>query len=122
MNLKDKKTSDEKLDCLIAFFEKETDNYRELYKQISNKTGLHNMCLISELLDMGLITDAIRELYFTTDSDCFSSKLFNLFCKADRNNFRKLSSAFPEYAVAYCLWYFSKNQSEFFKRHWGDRS
>ena len=34
----------------------------------------------------------------------FSTSLMDLFCKADMDNKRRLSVAFPEYAEAYRIW------------------
>lgn len=45
----------------------------------------------------------------------FSAKLFELFGKADSENFRKLAGAFPEHAAAWSQW--RDSASRFWKQH-----
>ena len=47
----------------------------------------------------------------------FSSKLLDLFRKADRDNYAKLKSAFPEMAQALEMWDQSPDPDEFFRKH-----
>lgn len=62
---------------------------------------------------------AAEKLYFWQHSytGCFSDNLFNLFQKADPDNFRKLSVGFPLEAIVFAQWYSSESSDSFFKKY-----
>lgn len=61
-------------------------------------------------------TKAVRELFMWRENISatnFSAALFRLMCHADSNNAAKFVKGFPEYAVAYSLWYYSFTEEKF---------
>jgi len=68
-------------------------------------------------LSDGEITNAVRELYFWRRGTAggFMTALFDLFCKADPNNFQRLGLGFPAHALAVCMWRDARSESEFFE-------
>ena len=63
---------------------------------------------------------AAREIYFWqySNTGCFHNQLFDLFGKADPNNFVKLSEGFPAEAQAWLQWQAAANYgNEFFKKY-----
>lgn len=48
--------------------------------------------------------EEIVKYYKTGNLGSFSNALFELFMKADHENFFKLACVYPEYAVAFKLW------------------
>jgi hypothetical protein len=74
--------------------------------------------LIESWPDMTL-EKAIEQVYHWQfgNSDNFSSKLFDLFMKADVENYARLARGFPSRAIALSLWRNSKDTKAFFKKH-----
>lgn len=63
---------------------------------------------------------AVRELKNWQDnlfSSNFSAMLYNLICKADIDNKKKLLKGFPARMCAYILWYTSKDKEEFYEKY-----
>lgn len=64
------------------------------------------------------LLEAIQDLYYwqyPKYTDNFTSLLYSLFEKADRDNSLKLQKGFPAQAIAYNLWHTSINQDVFFE-------
>ncbi len=47
----------------------------------------------------------------------FSCKLFDLMCKADAENFRKIFNGFPARTTAYILWYLAPDKEVLFNKY-----
>lgn len=60
---------------------------------------------------------ALKKLYHWQHSstECFSDLLFVLIGKADVNNLQRLNIAFPEYVLAYSVWYYSDDPDKLFE-------
>lgn len=60
---------------------------------------------------------ALQKLYYwqKSDTNCFSDLLFVLIAKADMENMKKLNKAFPEYILAYTVWYYSDDPEKLFE-------
>jgi hypothetical protein len=99
--------------------QKNFNSIDEVYMKVFFKTHINNGSMLTEMLARKELHHAIKELYFWQygDGTNFNSLLYNLFRKADIGNFSKLSKGFPEFAVAYLLWYNSNDSEQFFKHY-----
>lgn len=64
--------------------------------------------------------EAVKLLHiwqYSSRADNFTSLLFCMFAKADRDNYYRLKSAFPLEAAAYEEWMQSPTQQEFFEKY-----
>jgi len=65
------------------------------------------------------LADAVFELkVWRNGGDSFTSKLFDLICKADLGNRNKLRQAFPSEVAILEEWQRSRDEESFFKK-WG---
>lgn len=68
-------------------------------------------------VDKARLEKAVRELYHwqqNPQATFFTAQLYNLACKADAENAKKLLLGFPARMIAYLLWYTAHDQDEFF--------
>lgn len=66
-----------------------------------------------------LLKRAVDELYFWQHSytGCFANKIYDLFSKADPENYQRLSKGFPFEAIAFSKWKQHSSSEGFFKEY-----
>lgn len=75
-------------------------------------------------LDRNVLASAIKDVerWQYTDSNSFNVQLIKLIAKSDENNKIKLMQVYPEFVVAYLIWYWKtgfeqiNEEEEFFKK------
>lgn len=66
------------------------------------------------------LESAVRELKHWQDNPSasnFTSQLYNIMCKADSDNKKKILKGFPARMVAYLLWLDAPDKDEFYKKY-----